>query len=30
LLAPIYREFTDGIDLPDLDDARRLLDRPRA
>jgi class 3 adenylate cyclase/tetratricopeptide (TPR) repeat protein len=27
LLAPIYREFTDGIDLPDLDDARRLLDR---
>jgi class 3 adenylate cyclase/tetratricopeptide (TPR) repeat protein len=26
LLAPIYREFTDGIDLPDLDDARRLLE----
>jgi predicted ATPase len=29
LLAPIYREFTEGIDLPDLDDARRLLDRLR-
>ncbi len=29
LLAPIYSEFTDGIDLPDLDDARRLLDRLR-
>jgi len=27
LLAPIYDEFTDGIDLPDLDDARGLLDR---
>jgi DNA-binding winged helix-turn-helix (wHTH) protein/tetratricopeptide (TPR) repeat protein len=27
LLAPIYREFADGIDLPDLDDARQLLDR---
>jgi predicted ATPase len=26
LLAPIYGEFTDGIDLPDLDDARRLLE----
>jgi adenylate cyclase len=29
LLAPIYREFTDGIDLPDLDDARGLLERVR-
>ncbi|WP_262047518.1 AAA family ATPase [Bradyrhizobium sp. Bra78] len=29
LLAPIYRKFTEGIDLPDLDDARRLLDRLR-
>ena len=27
LLAPIYSEFDDGIDLPDLNDARRLLDR---
>ena len=27
LLAPIYREFTEGVDLPDLDDARGLLDR---
>ena len=27
LLAPIYREFADGIDLSDLDDARQLLDR---
>jgi tetratricopeptide (TPR) repeat protein len=27
LLAPIYREFTDGIDLPDLFDARGLLER---
>src|SRR5258706_9260419 len=26
LLAPIYREFADGVDLPDLDDARRLLE----
>jgi DNA-binding winged helix-turn-helix (wHTH) protein/predicted ATPase len=29
LLAPIYREFTDGIDLPDLFDARGLLERLR-
>jgi DNA-binding winged helix-turn-helix (wHTH) protein/tetratricopeptide (TPR) repeat protein len=29
LLAPIYREFTDGIDLPDLDDANRLLEHVR-
>jgi class 3 adenylate cyclase/predicted ATPase len=29
LLAPIYREFTDGIDLPDLHDARGLLERVR-
>jgi predicted ATPase len=27
LLAPIYAAFTDGVDLPDLDDAKRLLDR---
>jgi DNA-binding winged helix-turn-helix (wHTH) protein/tetratricopeptide (TPR) repeat protein len=27
LLAPIYAEFTDDIDLPDLNDARQLLDR---
>jgi predicted ATPase len=27
LLAPIYGEFTNGIDLPDLDDTRQLLDR---
>jgi predicted ATPase len=27
LLAPIYGAFTDGVDLPDLDDASRLLDR---
>jgi class 3 adenylate cyclase/tetratricopeptide (TPR) repeat protein len=27
LLAPIYSEFADGVNLPDLDDARRLLDR---
>jgi tetratricopeptide (TPR) repeat protein len=29
LLAPIYSEFTDGVDLPDLDDEKRLLDRNR-
>jgi predicted ATPase len=29
LLAPIYREFTDDIDLPDLDDTRGLLERVR-
>jgi len=27
LLAPIHGEFNDGLDLPDLDDARRLLNR---
>ena len=27
LLAPIYRAFTEGVDLPDLDDTRGLLDR---
>ena len=29
LLAPIHSEFTDGIHLPDLNDARQLLDRLR-
>jgi predicted ATPase len=30
LLAPIYAWFTEGFDLPDLKDARALLDELRA